>query len=280
MYAVLQAILQDLVRCFFREVHVTGLENVPLVDRGGVLVSWHPNGLVDPGLILTSFPQPVVFGARHGLFLWPILGSLLRALGTVPIYRKQDTKGAVDRGADNAKSLDALASRVAEGSFSALFPEGISHDLPHLAVLKTGTARLYYSARALAGAGLDTAGDHPRRTSLRREEDLPLARAGLVSSAARDPAELDVTPAESEEIEVAKERARKLTVEIERVLAKVVLATEDWELHEVLHRGRKLIRAERAKRAGARSSKPDVADKMVGFARIRQAYYERLATRS
>src|SRR5262245_47265650 len=75
-YGAILAFFRTLVRLFFREIEVTGLENVPL-DRGGVIVSWHPNGLIDPGLILTQFPRKVVFGARHGLFKWPLLGMLL-----------------------------------------------------------------------------------------------------------------------------------------------------------------------------------------------------------
>ena len=90
-YATLQSFLRRLVGVFFREVQVTGQDHVP-DDRGGVVVSWHPNGLIDPGLILTQFPRQVVFGARHGLFKWPLLGTLLRSLGTVPIFRASDDR--------------------------------------------------------------------------------------------------------------------------------------------------------------------------------------------
>jgi 1-acyl-sn-glycerol-3-phosphate acyltransferase len=38
----------------------------------------------------------VVFGARHGLFKWPVVGRLMRALGTVPIFRASDSKDADD----------------------------------------------------------------------------------------------------------------------------------------------------------------------------------------
>ncbi|HCP45805.1 MAG TPA: hypothetical protein DIU15_07175, partial [Deltaproteobacteria bacterium] len=79
-----------LVRLFFRRVVTLGVEALPR-DRGILLVAWHPNGLVDPALILTSMPGPLVLGARHGLFRWPLLGLLMRALGTVPIYRRSDT---------------------------------------------------------------------------------------------------------------------------------------------------------------------------------------------
>ncbi|MEQ9074814.1 MAG: 1-acyl-sn-glycerol-3-phosphate acyltransferase [Sandaracinaceae bacterium] len=143
-----------LLRFFFRRVEVTGTEHVP-EGGGGILVSWHPNGMIDPALIFETFPRQVVFGARHGLFGVPVLGHLMRAIGTVPIYRAMDTKKLDEsaRREANAKSLDALADRVAQGSFSCLFPEGDSHDEPHLLALKTGVARFYYRARELMPDG-------------------------------------------------------------------------------------------------------------------------------
>ncbi len=147
-YRLVVALLRGVVRVYFRRVEVTGTDHVP-AEGGGLVVSWHPNGLVDPGLILTELPRQVAFGARHGLFQVPLLGSLMRAVGAVPIHRAVDVRGSSDeRRAKNQQSLDALAARIAEGSFAALFPEGVSHDDPHLRELKTGAARLYYEARA------------------------------------------------------------------------------------------------------------------------------------
>ena len=61
-----------LLALFFRRVEVTGLDAIPK-GSGGLLIAWHPNGLIDPALVLATFPGRVVFGARHGLFRWPIL---------------------------------------------------------------------------------------------------------------------------------------------------------------------------------------------------------------
>jgi len=72
-YRRLRRGLAFIVWLFFRRVEVVGLENLP-TDRGGIFVAGHPNGLIDPALILTAFPGQVVFGARHGLFRWPVIG--------------------------------------------------------------------------------------------------------------------------------------------------------------------------------------------------------------
>ena len=96
-------LVRSLLNLYFRRVEHTGSETVPKTG-GGLLGSWHPNGLIDPGLIVTSFPRQVVFGAREGLFQWPILGRLIRALETVPIYRAQDANGPPEaRQADRPK---------------------------------------------------------------------------------------------------------------------------------------------------------------------------------
>ena len=55
---------------FFRELEVNGIENVP-TDRGGIVIAWHPNGMVDPALdIFNISSEKLMFGARHGLFEW------------------------------------------------------------------------------------------------------------------------------------------------------------------------------------------------------------------
>lgn len=272
-YRLIQGFFRLLIRLFFRRVEVQGLTNIPR-ERGGVIVSWHPNGLVDPGLILTQFPGQVIFGARHGLFRWPVLGLILRSVGTVPIFRATDaaTGPAEERKSANADSLAALAQAVARGSFSALFPEGISHDEPHPVELKTGAARLYYQARLLSSpdapppvllpVGLFYDGKDLFRSSALVEFHPPVELSP----------DLDITPSGEEPEAEKKERAKRLTELIERTLHEAVYATEDWETHDLMHRSRKLLRAERAKRGGARPGRPSIEEKALGFARIRLGY--------
>lgn len=272
-YRFILALLRLIVRAFFRRIVVTGADNVPR-EGGGVVVSWHPNGLVDPGLVLTQFPRPIVFGARHGIFKWPLLGTLMRSIGTVPIYRAADLPNLApaERAARNQQSLEALARAVAEGSFSALFPEGLSHDQPHLAPLKTGAARLYYQARSLQSEGETPAVLLPIGLHY-DDKDLFRSSAYVEIFPPMDLGDLAWRPGIEDE-----ERVRGLTAEIERTLHDVVLATESWDLYRLMHRARKLVRAERAHRAGADPGRVAIEERVAGFARIRAGYLALLET--
>ena len=261
-------------RLFFRRIEVSGLEHIPSTG-GGVVVSWHPNAVVDGALILTQFPGRIVFGARHGLFRWPILGGLLRLLGTVPIYRRQDAAPVDDgsgRPASNTRNLDALAGAVADGAFAALFPEGDSHDEPYPQELKTGAARIFYRATEL----VSETGVKPAIIPVGLHYDKKGVFGSNVLVAFHPPLELDPEltepPASEASFEETRKKYRRLTDEVEKALHEVVHATESWELHHLLHRGRKLIRAERASRAGASLDRPDMTERQLGFARLWTGY--------
>ena len=271
-------LVRFLIGLFFRRVEVSGVENVPETG-GGILIAWHPNGLLDPALIISTFPRTVVFGARHGLFKWPVVGRLMKALGTVPIYRASDMKDASDdaRRDANRKSIDGLAQAVCVGGFAALFPEGVSHDDPFLQELKTGAARLYYRARQLcAEQGVPPViipvGLHYDNKTAFRSNALVEFHPPL-----RIPSEL-LNPIAEEDRETFRERSSELTNVLEPVLQEVTHATETWELNQMMNRVRSLMRAERAKRAGVNLKAPDMAERTLGMARVWRAYYARLET--
>ncbi len=277
-YRLVAGFFRFLVRFFYRQVQVSGLRHVPEAG-GGLIVAWHPNGLIDPGLIFTHLPRHVVFGARHGLFKMPILGSLMKAVGTVPIYRRQDAKKGSDpeaRKAANRRSLDAMAEAVAGGSFAALFPEGISHDRPDLQELKTGVASLYYRACEKAPEGAPA----PVILPVGLHYDRKRVFGSNVLIAFHPPLELgpelERPPAAEAPSEERRERYRRLTDEIERALRQAVYGTGSWELYHLMHRARKLVRAERAERAGAAPERPDMVERVLGFARFWTGYAERI----
>jgi 1-acyl-sn-glycerol-3-phosphate acyltransferase len=271
-------VVRFLVGLFFRRVEVSGVEHVPETG-GGILIAWHPNGLVDPALIISCFPRQVVFGARHGLFKWPVVGRLMRALGTVPIFRASDLKDADDetRRMANGKSLDAMAQAVCDGGFAALFPEGVSHDDPFLQELKTGAARLYYRAKQLCDENgvppvIVPVGLHYDNKTAFRSDALVEFHAPLEL-----PHELLASIPEGDD-EALRARSGELMNVLEPVLQEVTHATESWELNQLMNRVRSLMRAERAKRAGVNLKAADMVERTLGMARVWKAYYARMET--
>ena len=269
VYRVIVGLVGVVMRLFFRRIEVEGRENVPR-DRGGLLVAWHPNGLIDPALIVTQFPGHAVFGARDGLLRWPLLGWAMRAMGTVPIYRPQDNAGQSEaaRREANQKSLDALALAVVDGSYAALFPEGVSHDNPHLSEIRSGAARLALRTLQLAQGerpAIVPVGLHYDRKSLFRSDVLvTFHRPVDVPDDLLEPS----TGSESE-------RAGRLTDRIRDALVRVVRPTADWRLHALMHRARALIAAEASARDGL--ERPDtLRERALGFAQVWHGYQERV----
>lgn len=269
------AFLRRLLSLFFRRIEVVGLEHVP-ARGGGVLIAWHPNGLLDPALVLNHFPRRVVFGARHGLLRWPVLGRVMRYLGTVPIYRPQDAGPHLDEAArreGNRKSLEILAQAVADGSFAAIFPEGVSHDDSLLHELKPGAARLYLAAHELTPEGEPAPVVIPVGLHYDRKNFFRSGALVEIYPPIDLPPEL-VRPAADEE--ERRGQVAGLTGIFFRVLTEVVQATESWELHHRMHQLRKIFRAERAVRATARPGPATLHERILGLARVRLGYMVRL----
>jgi 1-acyl-sn-glycerol-3-phosphate acyltransferase len=108
-----------------------------------LFVANHPNSLLDPALVGLAVGRPVRFLAKHTLFDDPKVGWLVRAAGSVPVYRQQD--GPAPTGGNDAMFAAARAVLAADEAVG-VFGEGVSHTEPHLQPLKTGPARLALGA--------------------------------------------------------------------------------------------------------------------------------------
>ena len=136
------AVLRFAIRVYFRRVEVAGLENVPL-NSPVIFVQNHPNALVDPVFLLCLAPRRVSFLGKSTLFRMPILGFFVRAIDTLPVYRRQDEGEDVTR---NLETFVAARKLLASGGTIGICPEGVSHDEPRLRPIKTGAARIALGA--------------------------------------------------------------------------------------------------------------------------------------
>src|ERR1044072_249242 len=139
---IIVALLRLAMRVYFRRVEVVGLEHVPPTSPV-IFVLNHPNALVDPAFLLSLAPRRVSFLAKSPLFRMPVLGYFVRAMDSLPVYRRQDEGEDVSK---NQEMFVAARKLLASGGTIGTCPEGDSHDEPRLRPIKTGAARIALAA--------------------------------------------------------------------------------------------------------------------------------------
>lgn len=139
---VIVALVRLALRIYFQRIEVTGTEHVPL-NTPVIFVLNHPNALVDPVFLLCLAPRPVSFLAKAPLFRMPVIGYLVKALDSLPVYRRQDEGQDVSK---NQETFVAARKLLSRGGTIGICPEGVSHDAPGLKPIKTGAARISLAA--------------------------------------------------------------------------------------------------------------------------------------
>jgi glycerol-3-phosphate O-acyltransferase / dihydroxyacetone phosphate acyltransferase len=119
------------------------------VPDGPVLVvANHPNSLFDPLVIFRVAGRPTRPLAKAPLFEQRLVGTMLRGLGGLPVYRVQDDPTQMHR---NDETFRGAIAALRRGDAVQMYPEGRSHSEPALAPLRTGAARIALGAEAESG---------------------------------------------------------------------------------------------------------------------------------
>jgi 1-acyl-sn-glycerol-3-phosphate acyltransferase len=217
-----------------------------------LLVANHPNGLVDPILVSAAAGRRVRYLAKAPLVFHPLIGWFFRALGCIPVFRQQDDPSLVDR---NADSLRQAQEALSSGAAVAIFPEGISHDRPGLAELRTGAARIALGATgndvtpaAIVPVGLVLRDKPAFRSEAHVVIGAPVAWADLAERGPADP-----------------EAVRELTHRIEDGLRNVTVNVEAWEDAPLIECAEAVWAAERGapKEAALRIERLRVASELL-----------------
>lgn len=121
----------------------------PTLTGGGpiIAVANHFGGLADGVLLVDAIPTMPRIVARDVIWKIPVAGQIMSGIGGIPVHRRADgTKTSNDE--MFASCYQALES----GDTILIFPEGVTQDVPHIAAVKTGAARIALGARA-SGVG-------------------------------------------------------------------------------------------------------------------------------
>ncbi len=153
MAAIIRLLATRLVRLFYAKLEVQYPDRM---HQGApvIYVLNHPNGLLDPPVLMAVLKRPVTFWSKSTLFASSFVAWVAEKCGAVPVFRKADIGlpgGAAD-GDDmvlkNAQTFARCRALLHAGGALALFPEGLTHAEPYLFPLRTGAARLALQAEA------------------------------------------------------------------------------------------------------------------------------------
>lgn len=226
----------------FFEVERTGPE---LVEGPVLVTANHPNALIDPLVIFHTAGRRTRPLAKAPLFEEVLVGTVLKGLGGLPVYRRQDDPALVHR---NDRTFDAAIEALHAGEAIQIYPEGHSHSEPALAQLRTGAARIALMAEERAGWRLGLHVQPVGLTYTRKH----LFR-GRAIAAFGDP--LEVTGFRDLYERNARAAARELTTEIRDRLEGLTLNFERPEDQELVDMAERLW-ARGKGLAGAREREP------------------------
>jgi glycerol-3-phosphate O-acyltransferase / dihydroxyacetone phosphate acyltransferase len=149
---VVRSIIIGLVRVFYPRIEARGEEHVP--EAPVLFVLNHPNGLLDPLVLMLALDRHISFLAKSTFFVNPIGRVLMQAFGALPVYRQRDIgkPGGPPAGVTDANEATFAGCRalLRAGQPIALFPEGTTHSNTMMLPLRTGAARIALSAEAQA----------------------------------------------------------------------------------------------------------------------------------
>lgn len=214
-------------RAYYR--YSVGGARVPS-DGPVLLVANHNNSLMDPAFVVVAAQREVRFLAKAPLLTHPQIGWLVRAVGSIPVYRAQDDPKLVGQ---NRDIFVAVHAALAEGAAVGIFPEGTSHSGSRLVRLKTGAARIALGASRLIGHSfpiIPVGLVFRDRNSLRSEARVVVGDAFDWSDlAARDDVKFAV---------------RELTKRIDEAMRSVTLNLDSWEDTALVHLAEQVWAAE------------------------------------
>jgi len=241
-----------ITKVFYRNIEIQGLENIP--ENGAVLLcANHVSALADAVIIQAVIPRVVHPIVRHGLFDKRLLRPVLNVLQAVPIYRQQD----VPRGSQfNKDAFSKCYEMFANQEVMLIFPEGQSHDDPHLHNIKSGASRMALGAKEhnITPSVIPIGINFSQRGKFRSSVFISIG----------EPIEL-----ENKNNDSSAQHVRHVTQTIQTSLENVTLNVEDWEEFNFLKRVERFFAMRHA-----HYRKRNLAQRFYAWKALNKAYQE------
>lgn len=202
LYRMTRTALIPPLRWFFR-ASWNGIEHIP-ANGAAVLACNHLSNL-DPVLLAAACPRQINYLAKIELFRVPLLGSLIRRYGAIPLKRSASDPEAI-----------RLAERVLEQEqVLALFPEGTRSRDHALKPFRFGAARLAlkYNVPLIPAAIIGTDQAMPTGAKVPRRANVRIAFAAPIDTTAYSYASAGTVP----EAHLLESVTRLLQAEVQRL---------------------------------------------------------------
>ena len=146
-YNILKPIVDWNLKHSYRKVEVRGKENIP-TDGAVLIAPNHCNTLMDALVILRTFDNETVFGARADMFNNAFIAKLMYFIRILPMVRQRDGMRNVLKNYETQEIIvDTLKNKVR----FCMFPEGRHRPAHSLQVLGKGVFRAALAANAEFG---------------------------------------------------------------------------------------------------------------------------------
>ena len=230
IYQYLKLLTKISFRVFYPNATLINLER--LRYRGGsILVSNHPNTLLDPLNAACRVPKVVHFLANAGLFQTPLSNWFFSTFFCIPVERPEDTKG---KPINNANAFRKSQSFISDGGCLFIAPEGGSYVGRRIRPFKTGTARILLGAAAQQNFENDL-----RILPVALSYDNPdQFRSHMTVNAAPPILAKDYAGLYQED---KMKAARKLTKDLEQIIRDHAIDTKDEEEDQIVLRAEELL---------------------------------------
>jgi len=144
LYQILKPVVTAAVHIFYKKIEISNRER--LNEAGPTLiVSNHNNAFLD-AVAVEMFAKPQIYSvARGDVFNKPLVRSILTALRIIPIYRKGEAEGMMEK---NEATFERCVELLEQKEHIIMYPEGDCVTEKRLRKLKKGAARIVLRAEA------------------------------------------------------------------------------------------------------------------------------------